>query len=249
MTMRSFVIITGANGGIGQALVSIFSQAGYGVIATSASPKREGLPCKHFIQVDLQRSVQDEGYAAQVFSEIRQALDGQLLKGLINNAAVQILGSVEELDRQAWQQTLDVNLLAPFFWTQELLLELSEAKGSVVNIGSIHARLTKKNFVAYATSKAALAGMTRAMAVDLGAKIRVNAIEPAAIETDMLKAGFEGKPELYRQLEQYHPIGMIGQPQEVARLALMMVDDGLPFLNGAVIGLDGGITGCLYDPE
>jgi NAD(P)-dependent dehydrogenase (short-subunit alcohol dehydrogenase family) len=108
--------------------------------------------------------------------------------------------------------------------------------------------LTKKNFVAYATSKAALSGMTKAMAVDLGGRVRVNAIEPAAIETDMLKAGFEGKSELYRQLEAYHPLGRIGRPEEVARLALAMIEGGIDFLDGACVGLDGGISGCLIDP-
>jgi NAD(P)-dependent dehydrogenase (short-subunit alcohol dehydrogenase family) len=71
---------------------------------------------------------------------------------------------------------------------QGLLPELEKAAGSVINISSIHARLTKKDFVAYDNSKAAISGMTRAMAVDLGPRVRVNSIEPAAIETDMLKS-------------------------------------------------------------
>ena len=161
---------------------------------------------------------------------------------------MQILGDVEQLNREAWQHTLDVNVQAPFFWTQALLPELTAARGCVVNIGSIRARLTSKAFVAYTTSKAALAGMTLALAVELGARVRVNAIEPAAINTKMLKASFGDNQEAISRLGDHHPTLRIGQPAEVGRLALLMVDNGLPFLNGAVIGLDGGIASCLPDP-
>jgi NAD(P)-dependent dehydrogenase (short-subunit alcohol dehydrogenase family) len=118
-----------------------------------------------------------------------------------------------------------------------------------VNISSIHARLTKPDFVAYATSKAALSGLTRAMAVDLGDRIRVNAIEPAAISTPMLKAGFESHPEQYAALARCHPQGRMGTPTEVAALALSLVSGELRFMHGACVGLDGGISARLHDPS
>jgi NAD(P)-dependent dehydrogenase (short-subunit alcohol dehydrogenase family) len=244
-----FAVITGASGGIGRALVSAFHTAGYQVIATDISSRPADLSCDHYIQADLALSVADKDYAEDCFTQIRNIIDGDGLKALINNAAVQILGGTEKLTRQDWRQTLDVNLLAPFLLTQALLPELEAAKGCVINISSIHARLTKENFVAYATSKAALSGMTRALAIDLGPRVRVNAIEPAAIETEMLKAGFAGKPELYRQLESCHPQQRIGQPEEVAQLALAIAEGSMNFLHGACIGLDGGISGRLFDPD
>lgn len=91
--------------------------------------------------------------------------------------------------------------------------------------------------------------MTRALAVDLGARVRINAIEPAAIETGMLKAGFAGKPELYQALENCHPQLRIGQPEEVARLALALAAGGINFMHGACVGLDGAISARLYDPD
>lgn len=244
-----YALITGAAGGIGQAMVQEFAANGYTVIATDWVPAPEGLGAHHYLQADLARTVEDEAYAEEVFSQIKTWLGNAGLVALINNAAIQILGGAGILTRADWQQTLNVNLLAPFFWAQALLPELEAAKGSVVNISSIHARLTKKNFVAYATSKAALSGMTRAMAVDLGPRVRVNAIEPAAIETGMLKAGFAAKAELYAQLEKCHPAGRIGQPAEVAKCAAAIVQGGMPFLHGACIALDGGISGCLSDPS
>jgi NAD(P)-dependent dehydrogenase (short-subunit alcohol dehydrogenase family) len=240
-------VITGAAGGIGQALVQAFNEAGYAVIATDVVPQPAGLACALYLQVDLARTVQDEAYAADVFARIhaRTGLDG--LAALINNAAVQILGGVDSLTRADWQQTLQVNLQAPFIWTQALLPALEAAKGSVVNISSIHARLTKKNFVAYATSKAALSGMTRAMAVDLGGRVRVNAIEPAAIETEMLKAGFKGDSTGYEALELCHPIGRIGSPYEVADVTLALIK-GPEFLTGTCVALDGAVGNTLHDP-
>ncbi|MDP1547487.1 MAG: SDR family oxidoreductase [Anaerolineales bacterium] len=246
---QKFALITGAAGGIGRALVHEFATNGYAVIATDQTPQPANMTCAHYLQADLARTVTDEAYAEEIFSQIKTWLGKAGLAALINNAAVQILGGADSLTRSDWQQTLNVNLVAPFIWTQALLPALEHAKGSVVNISSIHAKLTKKNFVAYATSKAALSGMTRALAVDVGPRVRVNAIEPAAIATDMLKAGFEGKRDLYQQLENCHPQLRIGQTEEVARLALAIVDGGMDFLHGACVGIDGGISARLFDPD
>lgn len=242
------VVVTGAAGGIGQALVSAFSKAGYVVIGADLVERPEGLDCRHYLCCDLQRTVTDEGYAEEVFARIRAMLAGQPLDALVNNAAVQKLGAVEQLRRDDWRATLDVNLLAPFFWTQNLLPELEAAGGSVLNISSIHARLTKADFVAYATSKAALTGMTRAMAVELGARVRINAIEPAAIDTPMLRAGFEGRPQALAALAECHPAGGIGSPAGLAEIALGVVQSRSQFLNGSVLAFDGGISALLHDP-
>jgi NAD(P)-dependent dehydrogenase (short-subunit alcohol dehydrogenase family) len=249
LNQKGWVVITGANGGIGQALVSCFQQQGYTVLATDIAEQAKCKGHSVYISADLAKTVEDEVYSENIFALIKGAVGKQGIFALINNAAIQIMGGVNSLTRQDWQMTLNVNLVAPFFWTQALLPELVTAKGCIVNISSIHARLTKKNFVAYATSKGALSAMTRALAVDLGGGVRVNAIEPAAIETEMLKAGFVGKPELYRQLENCHPQHRIGLPIEVARLAVHMVNGGMDFMHGTCVELDGGISARLFDPN
>lgn len=249
--VKEFVIITGAAGGIGRAFVEEFVNAGYGVIGIihKRKPLIPKNPNIHYITCNLIQTVEDTEYASKIFAQIRAVFNPNSLKGLINNAATQILGGVDSLTRKNWEETLNVNLLAPFLWSQAFLQDLEIAKGSIINISSIHSRLTKKNFVAYATSKAALSGMTRAMAVDLQGRVRVNAIEPAAIETEMLKAGFAGKPELYSQLEACHPQQRIGSPEEVAALGLSLIGGKLDFIHGASIAIDGGISGRLYDPD
>lgn len=244
-----WVIITGAAGGIGQALVRAFTSDGYRVLATDLLPKPVDLPCTHYLEIDLMKTVRDELYAREIFEKIELLIGGQGLHVLVNNAAVQKLGGVDDLSREDWRVTMDVNLIAPFIWTQALLTQLELAQGSVVNISSIHAKLTKKNFVAYATSKSALSGLTRAMAVDLGSRVRINAIEPGAIQTDMLIAGFNGRQEEFNQLAKCHPRSRIGRPEEVANVALTLTKQGMDFLSGCSIGLDGGIASRLHDPE
>ena len=246
---KGFALITGAAGGIGQALVKAFDNDGYSVIATDIVSAPDGLSSTYFLQADLQQTVEDEAYAETIFAEIRRQLNGNHLRVLINNAATQILGRVENLTRNDWRATLDINLMAPFFWTQAFLPELEATRGSVINISSIHARLTKLEFAAYATSKAALSGLTRSLALELGDRVRVNAIELAAIDTGMLQAGFRDKPNGFAQLERYHPTKSIGLPEEVGKLAVMLVGADVPFMNGSIISLDGGIGGCLYDPS
>lgn len=245
---RGNVIVTGAAGGIGQALVECFAEGGYRVIGTDKTGTPAGFPGWHYIQADLRRTVEDPDYASEVFGRIRICLTEQPLRALINNAAVQILGSADTLTRENWHTTLDVNLLAPFFWAQAFLPGLEACYGTVLNVSSIHARLTKRNFVAYATSKAALSGMTRAMAVELGTRIRVMAVEPAAIETPMLRAGFAGNVSGYEQLNQFHPTGKIGTPRQLAALARSLVELPGTFANGSVATFDGGIGAVLHDP-
>lgn len=242
-------LITGAAGGIGQSLVSGFMSAGYSVIALDKVSCPEGMQCTDYIQADLGEIVNDEAYADGVFSKIRKSSEAKNLRVVINNAAVQVLGSLATLERDDWRRTLDVNTLAPFFITQAFHKELELNHGNVINISSIHARLTKSNFLAYSTSKAALSGLTRALAVEVGDKIRINAIEPAAINTDMLASSFEGQADKLEQLARYHPTNQIGETDEITKLALMIATEDIKFLNGACISVDGGISARLFDPE
>jgi len=245
---RKTILITGVTGGIGRALVAAFQSEGYQVIATDQGPPPSDLPCAHYLTANLDQIARDETETERFVQTIRAALQGNGLNALINNAAVQILADSTQLSRADWQQTLNVNLLAPFFLTQALLPELEHARGCVLNIGSIHARLTKRRFAAYATSKAALGALTRALALDLGGRVRVLNLEPAAIATDMLRAGFAADPEGLAPLAAHHPSGSIGTPEDLARLALALVRAESPFFTGTTVGFDGGISGCLHDP-
>ncbi len=248
LAQAKVALITGAAGGIGHALVDAFAEEGYLVLAMDIADNPQTLACHHYIQADLSRYAAEESYAKDINHQISKLCDGKL-DALINNAAIQIIRRVEKLTRDDWQHTLNVNLLAPFFLIQGLIRELSETRGSVVNISSIHARLTKQQFVAYATSKAALSAMTRSMCPELGKKLRVNAIEPAAVDTEMLKKGLLANEGAYEALQDYHPVGRIGTPNEVAGAAVWLCSDQSDFINGACIQVDGGISSILHDPD
>jgi NAD(P)-dependent dehydrogenase (short-subunit alcohol dehydrogenase family) len=170
------------------------------------------------------------------------------LRSIIHNAAHQVVRLSPELNATDWEHTLSVNLLAPFWLTMAFREELEANNGSMLAISSIHEKLTKPGFVAYATSKAALSGMVRALAVDLAGRIRCNAICPAAIATPMLKAGFDNQPEAFKRLEAHHPSGRIGLPEEVAQTAVFMCSDSASFMNGSCVDLSGGISARLHDP-
>jgi NAD(P)-dependent dehydrogenase (short-subunit alcohol dehydrogenase family) len=156
---------------------------------------------------------------------------------------------VEKIKRSEFQRTLNVNVLASFLLTQKLLSEIESANGSVVNIASIHSMLTKPEFVMYATSKAALIGLTKALAVELGSRVRVNAISPAATATPMLISGFKDKEKKMEELGKKHPLGRIAEPEEIANVAVFLASKQASFITGAVINVDGGMSSKLHDPE
>lgn len=239
-------IVTGAAGGIGSALCRAFRGAGLRTIGLDIGSTRPD--CDAYVEADLERLCVDAQYRRETTNKLIGELDEAELHALVNNAAVQILGRSDELTTEAWQRTLNVNVLAPFLLAQALLPRLEAGHGSVVNISSIHATLTKPGFVAYATSKAALVGLTRSMAVDLGARVRVNAICPAAIATPMLLDGFKQSASALGALAGMHPLGRIGTPDEVANAALFLASPEARFISGAVLDVDGGIGGRLHDP-
>ena len=145
---------------------------------------------------------------------IWEALGGDGVTALGDNVAVQVLGSADTLTTDDWGWSTLTAFLAPFLLTQGLLPELERAGGSVVNVASVHAHLTKPGFVAYATSKAALVGLTRSLAVDLGSRVRVNAVLPAATATPMLLAGLG--PGEAGAVGAVHPLGRVARPEEIA---------------------------------
>lgn len=241
---RPVALITGAAGGIGSALVVAFEEAGWQVVSTDL----HDLPRRDHVTADLGVCI-DPAHAAhqRVIAQLGQATGGRL-KALIANAAYQVVKPSGQLTAADWAQTLGINLLSPFWLAMAFRDELASNRGSFLAISSIHERLTKPGFVAYATSKAALSGLVRALSVDIGHEVRCNAICPAAIATPMLVAGFEGRTSALAALESFHPVHRLGQPAEVAQAALYACSDGAGFLNGSCIDLSGGIGSRLHDP-
>lgn len=243
--MKKTALITGALGGIGQALCKVFQEENWFVIGTDIRIQDAAPHCNFAMHIDLDRFCKENNYKQEILEKV--SLQTSHLEVLINNAAVQLLDHTENIKLADWYETMNVNLTAPMLLSQLFLPMIEKAKGSIVNIASIHQQLTKPRFVSYATSKSALVGLTKAMAVDLQGRVRVNCISPAAIETDMLRAGFNNDESALSALKRLHPVQRIGYPEEVARLALFLASEEAKFINGANLQLDGGISSVLHD--
>lgn len=244
MDKRNTVLITGVLGGIGSQLAKTFQENNYEVIGLDA--KDDTSPyCDKFFRFDLHYYCADASYKQEMDRLFEREIPKLFV--LINNAAVQILSSLAEINLDDWNQTLNVNLTGPLLLSQLFLSRLEKSKGSIINIASIHHQLTKKRFIAYATSKSALVGLAKALSVDLQGSVRVNTISPAAIDTQMLRDGFDNNENKVQMLNEIHPSQRIGKPQEVSQLALLLAEDKLGFINGANLNIDGGISNVLKD--
>lgn len=248
MSQNGVVVVTGSSGGIGSAICQRLFDEGYRVIGLDRSAPSDGSPQIH-IATDLVCYSQQPAYRAEINNKINEALNSLPLKGLVNNAAVQRLGHLTEISQNDWDDTLAVNVSAPLWLSQSLFDLLKAGSGTIVNVASIHAKLTKPGFVAYATSKSALLGLNASLALDIGASVTVNAISPAAIDTDMLRAGFIENQHAFNKLKSFHPTGDIGSPSEVAMLVSTLIAGKFAFLNGTQIELNGGIGVKLSDPS
>ena len=239
---RRTMLLTGASRGIGHATVIRFSSAGWRVLTCSRHPFPEECPWgagpEDHIQVDLA----DHADTTRAISEIRQRLEGSALHALVNNAAIspkaeggKRLGSIDT-DIETWSHVFRVNFFAPIMMARGLIEELKAAKGSVVNVTSIAgSRVHPFAGSAYATSKAALAALTREMAHDFGPRgIRVNAIAPGEIDTSILSPGTE------KIVEEQIPMRRLGTPDEVADVIHFLCEKGASYVSGAEIQINGG---------
>lgn len=248
VTQQNSVLITGARGGIGAALSAAFKAEGWFVIGTSHGIPSDLTLYNHFIQMDLAAFVKEPEVRNEFIDEVKTISRRVPLKAVINNAAVQHLGKTETITSEIMQESFNVNTIGPFILTQAFLHDLESTKGSVLNIGSVHAQATKPEFVPYATTKAALHGLTRSLAVDLGGRVRVNTLAPAATATPMLLAGFKGREEAFKKLAGVHPTGRIAEPEEIGDAALFLCSDKAGFITGTSFYMDGGILSRLHDP-
>ena len=249
MAKRVAALITGCNGGIGQALCREFRAAGYLVIGTDLHQEMVDAS-DLYLSCDLLELATDSVSQSWFQNAICGFIDEQSteLRVVINNAALQITKPLSSLSICEFLTSQQINVVAPFVLAKLFAELLIKARGSIVNIGSIHSKLSKPRFCAYSTSKAALSGLTRALALEFSGEVNVNTILPGATRTAMLLAGFREQPEKYQELKSFQPVGRIAEPEEIAHLALFLCSDHARFITGTDFPIDGGIGMCLHDP-
>ena len=239
---RRTLLLTGASRGIGHATVIRFSSAGWRVITCSRHPFPEQCPWDAGPEDHIQVDLSDIADTERAIQEIRGRLEGGQLHALVNNAAISPkpegggrLGTIKT-DNDTWAKVFRVNFLAPVFLARGLIEELKATKGSVVNVTSIAgSRVHPFAGAAYATSKAALAALTREMAYDFGkVGVRVNAIAPGEIDTSILSPGTD------KIVEEQIPLQRLGTPDEVAKIIYVLCTETSSYVNGAEIHINGG---------
>jgi NAD(P)-dependent dehydrogenase (short-subunit alcohol dehydrogenase family) len=240
---RRTLILTGASRGIGHATVKRFSSAGWRVITCSRHPFPEDCPWEAGPEDHIQFDLSDGAGTEAAIAEMRARLtaNGSRLNALVNNAGISPKspegGRISSIDTPVadWQAVFQVNFFAPIILARGLIDELRAAHGSVVNVTSIAGgRVHPFAGSAYATSKAALASLTREMAADFGPLgIRVNAISPGEIETSILSPGTE-------RLVETIPLRRLGAPEEVAKAIYFLCTDQSSYVTGTEIHINGG---------
>lgn len=240
-------VVTGIAGGIGSAIGEALRHEGWYVVGIDLD-HAANQHCDALVPFDLAKCGDSAHFETHCVRPVHDAIGERRLVALVNNAAIQRLDRTGDIRSEDWHASLAVNLTAPLLLSQALLSPLTSNRGVILNIGSVHAVATKKAFVTYATTKSALHGLTRALAVDLGPDVRVACLAPAAVSTPMLNAGFAGQPEAFADLERCHPMERIASPSEVADAARFLLSDHASFFSGGVLFLDGGVLSRLHDP-
>ena len=245
-TLKKTLLLTGASRGIGHATVKHFHAAEWRVITVSRQPFDKICPWpqgeKDHIQADLNDVDQYAGMIAKIRAKLVEPETGGKLAALVNNAGISPkLDGGRRMDAlqtslATWQNVFNVNLFAPALLGQGLFEELKAAQGSVVNVTSIAgSRVHPFAGAAYASSKAALATLTRELARDFGPHgVRVNAIAPGEIDTSILSPGTDDIVQ--REI----PMRRLGKPSEVAQLVYFLCTSQSSYVNGAEIHVNGG---------
>lgn len=240
-------IVTGCNGDIGKAVSEHLNKNDFFVIGIDKLGKKNKYIDK-YLKFDFNKIVMDSEHQKSFKKELLRSLNKFKLELLVNNAAVQHLNRRDvNTNINKLVESFNVNAISPFLIYKICEKQLIANEGSLINIGSIHSSLTKKEFGFYASSKAALKALNNSIAIDNGGKVLTYLIEPAAIDTKMLRSGFSNINE-FKKLSKFHPSGSIGKTDDIANLILLLHKSKIKFLHGTNIDLSGGIKYLLNDP-
>ncbi len=230
------VVITGGTRGIGAATVRRFAAAGDRVYflyekSTELAQAME----QETGAVGIRCDVTQEEAVARAFQQIGP------VDVLVNNAGIVDYNPINWVSAETFRRVMDVNVTGMFLCCKAALSGmLQQQKGAIVNVSSMWGRVGSSCEVAYSTSKAAVIGMTKALAKELGPSgIRVNAVAPGVIQTDMVK---NVDPEVMEELRQETPLEQLGQPEQVANAIWYLASEQASFVTGTVLDVSGGFV-------
>lgn len=243
--VKGYVFVTGGDRGIGRAIVLRFAREGYAVYFSYRTNKPAADET-----LELVRKLGGQGGYVQMdvsllgsVESAYRAIEKQVpyLNVLVNNAGVVHVGSIKETSLDDWNRVMAVNLTGVFLVTKVFLPLLEKAPwASIVNVSSIAGQTG--NVVAsatYAASKAGVIGLTKRLAVELAPKIRVNAVAPSFVRTDMAMQ-VVGSPGKLEDVKKLHPLMDVADPEDVANAVFFLATPESRFVTGQVLGVNGG---------
>jgi glucose 1-dehydrogenase len=246
-------VVTGSSKGIGKAIALEFANAGYSVVINARNEEELNQAAK-----DISNSIKDAGRIVSIPGDISQVpvcisvIESAVkqfgrIDVLVNNAGIGGESKkIYELTEKDWDEVIDVNLKGAFLCTREAVKNMmkdgNNSNYSIINISSVHEQTPQPESAPYAASKGGMQMLTKTIALELAEKgIRVNGIAPGAIATDMNKELLENQKEKEKK-EQEIPVHRIGQPEEIAKVALFLASKDASYVAGTTIYADGGLT-------
>jgi NAD(P)-dependent dehydrogenase (short-subunit alcohol dehydrogenase family) len=244
------VVVTGAGSGIGRACAIESALAGATVIvadinlagAEETVGEIEGINGMEGKAVSFETDVSDPYSVMQLVEFVIDKYSR--VDALINNAAIQINKTVADMTFEEWNHQLSVNVGGIFLCSKYFLPYLRLTKGNIVNMSSVNGFFVEPMCAGYCTTKAAIIGLTKAMAIDHGHEgIRVNCICPGYINAGLAEGYFQSQPDPEKAREEagkLHALWRVGNPEEVGRVAVFLASDDASFMTGASVVVDGG---------
>jgi len=238
-------IVTGAGSGIGRACAIALASEGARVALVGRRKDRVESLAQEIgdSALAISADVSKPGEIRRLINETLSRFGG--LTFLLNNAGVLHVGNAEQITEEQWDRTFNVNVRAVWLLSRAALPPMRKAGGgSIINVASTLGMVGARNRAAYAASKGAVVLLTKSMAIDHGHdNIRVNAICPSFVETELTAAVLDKAPDpaaVRRERIAAHPLGRLGQPEDIAGLAVYLASDESSWVTGAALPVDGG---------
>jgi NAD(P)-dependent dehydrogenase (short-subunit alcohol dehydrogenase family) len=241
------IVVTGAGSGIGRATALCFSKAGASTVIADINLEaaQETVALNRSAggnAVALKVDVSDPASVEALVAFTLKTFSG--IHAIVNNAAIQINKTAEDTSFEEWNRQLAVNLGGVFLCSKYFLPHLKKSKGSIVNMSSVNGFFVEPTCAGYCATKAAIIGLTKAMAIDHGHEgVRVNCICPGYIDAGLAEGYFQAQPNPAQariEAGKLHALWRIGKPEEVGKVAVFLASDDASFITGASIVVDGG---------
>lgn len=241
------VLVTGASRGIGRGIALGFAAAGASVAVTSRHPERLAAVCREIEAAGGQAlGLRFDAGDLATIGPLVEAILARFgrVDVLVNNAGTSIRQPAADVTEPVWDHLVATNLKGVFFCTQAIgRLMVRQRRGAIVTIGSVAQAFPRPELAVYAGTKAAVAQLTRALALEWAAhNVRVNCVAPGYVRTPLVEPLFRGRPGFLDEILSRTPLRRVAEPEEIAASVMFLASDKASFITGQTLFVDGGWT-------